>query len=87
MAYTAARTWIAGEIPTSAIMNVHIRDNFSATAVAIVTTAGDTVHATADKVLTRLPIGVAKSVYTTNSGATAPQWTGPFVAAVPWSLL
>lgn len=87
MAWTAPRTWVAAEVVTAAIMNTHVRDNQLETAVAKVTTAGDTIYATAANTLARLPIGVAKAVYTTNSGATAPQWTGPFVAAVPWSLL
>ena len=28
MAWTAPRTWVASEVPTAAIMNAHIRDNF-----------------------------------------------------------
>lgn len=27
MSWTAPRTWVAGEVPTAAIMNAHIRDN------------------------------------------------------------
>lgn len=30
MVWTAPRTWIAGEVPTAAIMNLHIRDNLRA---------------------------------------------------------
>lgn len=30
MAWTAARTWVAGELVTAAIMNTHIRDNLNA---------------------------------------------------------
>ncbi len=29
MAWTIPRTWVAGELVTAAIMNVHIRDNFN----------------------------------------------------------
>jgi len=29
MAWTAPRTWVVGELVTAAIMNTHIRDNFS----------------------------------------------------------
>ena len=31
MGYTAPRTWVAGEYPTAAIFNQHLRDNFLAT--------------------------------------------------------
>ena len=27
MAWTAPRTWVAGEVPTASIMNAHLRDN------------------------------------------------------------
>lgn len=30
MAWTAPRTWVAGETVTAAIMNTHVRDNFKA---------------------------------------------------------
>lgn len=30
MAWTAPRTWVAGEVPTAAMMNAHIRDNLLA---------------------------------------------------------
>jgi hypothetical protein len=29
MAWTDPRTWVAGEVPTAAILNTHIRDNFA----------------------------------------------------------
>lgn len=32
MAWTTPRTWVAGEVVTAAIMNVHIRDNLNAIA-------------------------------------------------------
>lgn len=30
MAWTTPRTWVAGEVPTAAIMNTHVRDNLNA---------------------------------------------------------
>lgn len=30
MAWTAPRTWVAGEVPTAATFNTHVRDNFKA---------------------------------------------------------
>ena len=30
MAFTTPRTWVAGETPTAAIMNTHVRDNLAA---------------------------------------------------------
>lgn len=30
MAWTSPRTWVAGEIPTAATFNTHVRDNFKA---------------------------------------------------------
>lgn len=30
MAWTTPRTWVAGEVPTAAILNTHIRDNLAA---------------------------------------------------------
>lgn len=43
----------------------------------LVTTAGDTVYATAADTLARLGIGTAGQVLTVNSGATAPEWKTP----------
>ena len=40
----------------------------------LVTTAGDTLYATAADTLVRLGIGTAGQVLTVNSGATAPEW-------------
>lgn len=30
MAWTSPRTWVTGEVPTAAIFNTHVRDNFKA---------------------------------------------------------
>ena len=35
MAYTAPRTWTTGELVTAAIMNTHVRDNFTAVAPTV----------------------------------------------------
>lgn len=43
----------------------------------LVTTAGDTIYATAADTLARLGIGTAGQVLTVNSGATAPEWKTP----------
>ena len=48
----------------------------------VVTTAGDTLYATAAGTLARLAIGTARQVLQTNAGATAPEW-----AASPQSVL
>lgn len=52
---------MAGETVTAAIGNTHWRDNFLQTAPAIVTTAGDTIWATAANALTRVPARIYKS--------------------------
>lgn len=72
MAWTSPRTWTTGELVTASIMNTHVRDNFLATAVATVTTAGDMAYATAANTLARLAIGAANRVLT--STGSAPQW-------------
>jgi hypothetical protein len=43
----------------------------------LVTTAGDTLYATAADTLARLAIGTAGQVLQVNSGATAPEWAAP----------
>tara|TARA_Y100000310_G_scaffold143172_1_gene142591 strand:+ start:187 stop:810 length:624 start_codon:yes stop_codon:yes gene_type:complete len=74
MAWTAPRTWSAGEVVTAALLNTHIRDNQLVTGAAKVTTAGDITYATAANALARLGIGSAGQALLTNSGATAPEW-------------
>ena len=51
-----------------------INANWELTAVGVVTTAGDTVYATASKVLTRLAIGAANLKQFVNAAGTAPEW-------------
>lgn len=74
MAWTAPRTWTAGEVVTDSIMNTHVRDNLLETAPGKVTTAGDLLYATAANAIARLGIGTALQKLRTNSGATAPEW-------------
>lgn len=62
-------------------MNTHVRDNFSETAPAKVTTAGDIVYATASNTLTRLAIGSAGALLGTNVAGTAPRWTSTTITA------
>ena len=76
MAYTSPRTWVAAETVTAAIMNAHVRDNLTETAVAKVTTQGDMVYATAANALTRLAKGTTRQRLMMNAGATAPEWGG-----------
>jgi hypothetical protein len=53
----------------------------------LVTTAGDTLYATAADTLARLGIGTAGQVLQVNSGATAPEWATPAGGGANWSLL
>ena len=79
MAWTAPRTWSAGELVTAALLNTHVRDNLLVTGVAKVTTAGDLTYATAANVVARLALGTRGQ--TLVSGASAPEWSsGPSVS-------
>lgn len=73
MAWSAPMTFGATETINATVMNREIRDNILETAVAKVTTAGDTVYATAANALARLAIGAANTVMT--SSGSAPQWS------------
>jgi len=72
MAYTTVPTVNTGDTWTAANQNTYLRDNMAATAVGIVTTAGDLVYATALTTLTRLAIGAAGLVLI--STGSAPSW-------------
>jgi hypothetical protein len=76
MAWTTPRTWVAGEIPTPAQFNAHVRDNFRVTAPFLVEAAGDFVVADGLNSLKRLVTGAVGSVLTV-SGAGAWAWTAP----------
>lgn len=54
MAWTAPRTWVAGELVTAALLNTHVRDNLLVTAPAVMTTTGDMVYASAANTPARL---------------------------------
>lgn len=58
-----------------------LRDALLASAAGAVTTAGDTVYATAANTLARLPVGTAGQVFRVNAGATAPEWSSTFAGA------
>ena len=51
----------------------------------LVTTAGDTLYATAADTLARLGIGTAGQILQVNSGATAPEWATPAAGGVTFS--
>lgn len=74
MGYTEPRTWVTAELVTAAMMNEQVRDNLLETAPAKVTTAGDTLYATAANAIARLAKGTANQVLRMNDGATAPEW-------------
>ena len=76
MAWTAPRTWVAGETVTAALMNTHVRDNLLETMVAKTTAAGDLVYASAANSLLRLPLGSARTVLRVSTGSTGPAY-GP----------
>ncbi len=76
MAWTSPRTWVTGEVVTSALLNTHVRDNFNATAVAVVTTKGDIAVATASVTLTRLAVGTNSDFLVADSAASmGVRWT------------
>lgn len=60
MAWTSPRTWVAGETPTAAIFNTHVRDNFSETGPAKVTTAEDILVGTGAGALKRVGVTSGK---------------------------
>ena len=49
MTWTTPRIWVA-EFVSFALLNTHLRDNLNETAPAKVTTAGDTIYATAGEI-------------------------------------
>ena len=73
--YTAASTWVTGELVTAALMNTYIRDNqlaFAGGYMAITSqAAGDVLYASSGTALARLPKDAGKYL---KSGASAPSW-------------
>ena len=72
MSWSAPRTWVAGEAPSAAVMNSHIRDNLLASEAATLTTAGDLAYATGANALTRLARGTTAQHLKVASGV--PVW-------------
>jgi hypothetical protein len=82
MAWTAPSTVIVGQLLTDTLWNQQVRDNMLETAAAKVTTAGDTVYATAANALARRAIGSARQFMRVNSSGNAPEcFTPPAVRA------
>lgn len=71
MAYTTPRTWVTGETVTASLLNTHVRDNFNATAVGVVTTKGDIAAATAANTLARVAVGANGAALVADSAASA----------------
>lgn len=55
MAWTAPRTWIAGETLTAALLNTHVRDNMLQTEAALATGGGYFVGAALNSIVERKP--------------------------------
>jgi len=72
LAYTTVPTIVTGDVATASWGNTYIKNNFAATAVGVVTTAGDVTYATAANVLARLGIGSSGRIL--RSTGSAPAW-------------
>lgn len=73
MAFSAPRTWVAGELVTAVLMNAHVRDNYSAL--------------DARRGLVGWPIGArVAGYYNFGRGATAATWTANEMRLVPVSV-
>ena len=82
MAWTAPRTWVAGELVTAALGNTHWRDNLLETAPAKATTAGGIFAATGSNAIAeRIPDGatVATAQTTASTSYTDLATAGPAV--------
>jgi hypothetical protein len=75
MAWTDGVDKSTGDTVTAAIWNGYLgtAGSIQKTAPAVVTTAGDTIHATGDNVIARLGIGSEGQVYSVSSGG-VPEW-------------
>jgi hypothetical protein len=94
MAWTAPRTWIAGETLTATLLNAHVRDNMLETEAALATGGGYFVGAALNDLVERKPkqATVSTSQTTTSTTYTNLATTGPAVtvttsdrALVIWS--
>lgn len=93
MAWTSPRTWLAGEAPTAATLNTHIRDNFKALGDAWASytptwTASGTAPALGNGTLTGAYMNTGKlcvaRVFLT-MGSTTTYGTGNYTFAMPFS--
>lgn len=75
MAWTAARTWVAGETVSASIMNTHVRDNLLETVPAKATAAGQIPYSTGGSAIAMLQ-GSAYAIPRCNAGGTAMEFIG-----------
>lgn len=95
MAWTDPRTWLAGEDPTAAVLNIHIRDNFKAigdpwTAYTPVWGASTTNPVIGNGTLTGNYIQAGKLViwrFQINSGTTTTYGTGNYTISLPVAMV
>ena len=86
MAWTAPRTWAAGEVVTAALLNTHVRDDLLETAPAKVTTKGDLVAATGANALARLGVGAdGQALLADSTQSTGLNWGSGGVAVAEMS--
>ncbi len=91
MAWTNPRTWVAGEVPTAAIFNTHVRDNFKAigdawTAYTPVLTAATTNPTIGNGSIAGAYIQVGKLVHfraTVTFGSTSTAGSGAYSISLP----
>ena len=76
MTWTNGSSRTTGDLITAADWNAYLGTTGSImnTAAAVVTTAGDTVYASAANTMARIPGGTATYVLTSNGATSAPSW-------------
>ena len=83
MAYTAPRTWVAGELVTAALGNTHWRDNLLETAPAKATAEGGIFVATAaNAIAERIPQTTFSSTNRTTASTSFVELTGALTVTV-----
>lgn len=82
MSWTAPRTWIAGETPTAALLNTHLRDNMLETEGAKATGGGYFVGSAANAIVERKPIYEIQAGTRTTSSTTYVTGSGSSPCAV-----
>lgn len=75
MAFTVVPTITTGDVATAAWGNTYIKDNWDASAAAVLTTAGDILYASAANTLASLAIGTTG--YFLRATASGPEWADP----------